>query len=34
MIPECNVLPHAWISSAGIWSKPGDLYLFSFPIAI
>ena len=27
------VLPHALINSAGVWSIPGDLWLFSFSIA-
>jgi hypothetical protein len=29
-----NISPPAWISSAGIPSLPGDLYLFKFSIAI
>jgi hypothetical protein len=33
-ISERNVLPPALISSAGIWSILGDLYSFSFYIAI
>jgi hypothetical protein len=33
-ISDCNISPPAWISSAGIWSLPGDLYFFNFAIAI
>jgi hypothetical protein len=31
-ISDYNVSPPAWISSAGIWSLPGDLYSFNFYI--
>jgi len=33
-ISERNILPPAWIISAGMWSIPVDLYLFSFSIVI
>jgi hypothetical protein len=33
-ISECNILPPAWISSARIWSLPGDLYHLRFSIVI
>jgi hypothetical protein len=33
-ISEHNILPPAWTSSVGIWSVPGDFYLFSLSIAI
>ena len=33
-VSERNVLSSALISSAGIWSIPGDLFLFSLSIAI
>jgi hypothetical protein len=33
-ISDHNVLPHAWMSSAGIWSLPSDWYVFDFAIAI
>jgi hypothetical protein len=30
----CNIHSAVWISSAGIWSVPGDLYLLSYRVAI
>jgi hypothetical protein len=33
-IADSNISPPAWISSAEIWSLPGDLYFFNFAMAI
>jgi hypothetical protein len=33
-IEDSNILPPAWISSAGIWSLPGDFYFSNFAIAM
>jgi hypothetical protein len=32
-ISECNMPLPTWISLTGIWSEPGDIHLFSFPVA-